>query len=51
MKAGDLLKYEGEYAIVLENRAGYVRLYWFDIKEEVWDNEESLRAYVEVICK
>ena len=51
MKVGDLLKHDGEYAVVLENRDGYVRLYWFDIEEEVWDNEQSLRAYAEVVCR
>ena len=51
MQVGDLLKHQGEYAVVLENSDGYVRLYWLDIEEEVWDNEQSLRAYVEVIQK
>jgi hypothetical protein len=51
MKVGDLLKDKDEYALVLENRSGYVRLYWFRTQQEVWDNEQALRTYVEVIQK
>jgi len=51
MQVGDLLKDKDEYALVLENRSGYVRLYWFRTQQEVWDNEQALRTYVEVIQK
>ena len=51
MKVGDLLKDKDEYALVLENRSGYVRLYWLRTQQEVWDNEQALRTYVEVIQK
>jgi len=51
MQVGDLLKDKDEYALVLENRSGYVRLYWFRTQQEVWDNEQALKTYVEVIQK
>jgi hypothetical protein len=51
MQVGDLVKDKDEYALVLENRSGYVRLYWFRTQQEVWDNEQALRTYVEVIQK
>ena len=51
MKVGDLVKDKDEYALVLENRSGYVRLYWLRTQQEVWDNEQALRTYVEVIQK
>ena len=51
MKVGDLIKDKDEYALVLENRSGYVRLYWFGTQQEVWDSEQALRTYVEIIQK
>ena len=51
MQVGDLVKDKDEYALVLENRDGYVRLYWLRTQQEIWDNEQSLRTYVEVVCK
>ena len=51
MKVGDLIKDKDEYALVLENRSGYVRLYWFRTQQEVWDSEQALRTYVKIIQK
>jgi hypothetical protein len=51
MQVGDLLKDKDEYALVLENRSGYVRLYWFRTQQEVWDSEQALGTYVEIIQK
>lgn len=51
MQVGDLLTHEGEYALVLENRQGFVLLFWFDDGEEVWECEKNLKTYTEAVCK
>lgn len=53
MEVGDLIRcyHDGEYAIILQNDAGFILLYWFDTGEAVWEGEDSLKANTEVICK